>query len=185
MLFARKANGGLRLCIDYRNLNKYTKKVNYPLPHIDVLHDTIAGAKVYTALDLAQGYHQLRIKEDDQHKTAFVTQCGQWQWIMMPFGLTSAPSSFQRLLNTILKPHQNPFVLVYLDDVLIFSNDLEEHLQHIDTVLTLLNDNSIRLRLSKCFFAKNELEYLGHVVSREGLRPTNSKIKSVTEWPTP
>jgi len=96
-----------------------------------------------------------------------------------------APSSFQRLLNTILKPRQNPFVLVYLDDVLIFSNDLEEHLQHIDTVLTLLNDNSIRLRLSKCFFAKNELEYLGHVVSREGLRPTNSKIKSVTEWPTP
>ena len=124
VLFARKANGGLRLCIDYKNLNKYTKKVNYPLPHIDVLLDIIAGAKVYTALDLAQGYHQLRIKEDDQHKTAFVTQYGQWQWIVMPFGLTSAPSSFQRLLNHILKPHENPFVLVYNNDVLIFSNDL-------------------------------------------------------------
>ena len=92
----------------------------------------------------------------------------------MPFGLTSAPSSFQRLLNHILKPHQNPFVLVYLDDVLIFSNGIEEHLAHVDAVLTLLNDNSIRLRLSKCFFAKNEFEYLGHMVSGEGLRPTNS-----------
>ena len=100
----------------------------------------------------------------------------------MPFGLTSAPSSFQRLLNHILKPHENPFVLVYLDDVLIFTNSLEEHL---DKVLTLLNDNSIRLRLSKCFFAKNELEYLEHIVSGEGLKPTNSKIKVVTQWPTP
>ncbi len=103
----------------------------------------------------------------------------------MTFGLTSLPSSFQRLLNHILKPHDNPFVLVYLDDVLIFSNNLEEHVEHIDKVLTLLNDNSIRLRLSKCLFAKNELEYLGHIVSGEGLKPTNSKIKAATEWPTP
>ncbi len=119
------------MCIDYRNLNKYTKNVNYPLPHIDVLLDTIAGAKVYTTLDLVQGYHQLRIKEDDQHKTTFVTQYGQWQWIVMPFGLTSAPSAFQRLLNHILKPHENPFVLVYLDDVLIFSNNIEEHIDQV------------------------------------------------------
>jgi hypothetical protein len=124
--------------------HKYIKKVNCPLPHIDVLLDIIAGAKIYTALDLAQGYHQLRIKEDDQQKTTFVTQYGQWQWIVMPFGPTSAPSSFQRLLNYILKTHENPFVLVYLDDVLIFSNDLEEHLDHIYKILTLLNDNSIR-----------------------------------------
>ena len=103
----------------------------------------------------------------------------------MPFGLTSAPSSFQRLLNRILKPHENPFVLVYLDDVLIFSNDLDEHIEHVDKVLTLLDENSVRLRLSKCFFAKKELEYLGHMVSEEGLKPTDSKIKAVTEWPTP
>ena len=103
----------------------------------------------------------------------------------MPFGLTSAPSSFQRLLNHILKPHENPFILVYLDDVLIFSNDLDGHIEHIDKVLTLLEENAIRLRLSKCFFAKKELEYLGHMVSGEGLKPTDSKIKAVTEWPTP
>ena len=99
----------------------------------------------------------------------------------MPFGLTSAPSSFQRLFNYILKPHENPFVLVYLDDVLIFSNNLEEHIDHIDRVLTLLNDNSIRLRLSKCFFARNELEHLGHMVSEQGLRPTFG-LKFLWQW---
>ena len=116
------------------------------MPHFDVLLDAIAGAKVCTTLDLAQGYHQLRIKDDDRHMTAFVTQYGQLQWIVMPFGLTSAPSSFQLLSNHILKPHENPFVLVYLDDVLIFSNNLEEHLDHVDKVLALLKDNSARLR---------------------------------------
>lgn len=137
------------------------------MPHIDVLLDTIVDAKVYTTFDLEQGYHQLRITNDDQEKTAFVTQYSQCQRILMPFGLTSALSSFQRLLNYILKSHENPIALVYLDDVLTFSNDVEEHLDHVDRVITLLNDNSIRLRLSKCLFAENELEYLGRMVSGE------------------
>ena len=103
----------------------------------------------------------------------------------MPFGLTSAPSSFQRLMTSILQPHKHTFILVYLDDVLIFSNSLEEHLQHLDTALTMLESNDIRLRLQKCWFAKNELEYLGHMVSHAGLRPSPNKIKAVQDWPRP
>jgi hypothetical protein len=185
VLFARKANGGLRMCVDYRQLNKYTKKVNFPIPHADMLLDMLSGAAVYTALDLALGYHQLRIKPEDTHKTSMNTQFGQWEFLVLPFGLSSAPSSFQRLMNHILKPHVNTFVLVYLDDVLIFSKSTHEHLTHLDTVLQLLEDNDIRLRLQKCWFARKELEYLGHMVSGSGIRPSDSKIKAVTEWPVP
>ena len=185
VLFARKANGGLRLCIDYRHLNKYTKKVNYPLPNVDMLLDTLSGARVYTALDCSQGFHQLRIDPDSQEKTSFITQYGQWQWTVLPMGLSSAPSSFQRLLNTVLKPHVNTFVLIYLDDILIFSDSLDEHLQHIEIVLKLLEENNLSLRLPKCFWAKDEMEYLGHMVSQAGLRPTQSKVKTISEWPTP
>ena len=141
-----------------------------------MLLDTLAGAKVYSALDLSQGFHQLRLKDHDSYKTSFVTQFGQWEWLVLPFGLSSGPSSFQRLLNHILKPHVNSFVLVYLDDVLIFSDTLDEHLDHISTVLTLLEQNHIRLRLSKCFSAKNELEYLGHMVSSKGLTPIDATV---------
>ena len=185
VLFAKKANGGLRMCIDYRGLNKYTKKVNFPIPHADMLLDMLSGAKVYSALDLALGYHQLRIKPDDVHKTAFATQFGQFEFLVMPFGLTSAPSSFQRLMTSILKPYNNTFVLVYLDDILIFSNSLDEHITHLDFVLSKLEENDIRLRLSKCFFGKSELEYLGHTVSGAGMRPSPSKLKAVKDWPRP
>ena len=147
----RKANGGLRLCIDYRHLNKYTKKVNYPLPNVDMLLDTLSGSRIFSALDCSQGFHQLRIDPDSQEMTNFITQYGQWQWTVMPMGLSSAPSSFQRLLNHVLKPHINTFVLIYLDDILIFSNSLEEHLEHIDIVLRLLKENNLSLRLPKCF----------------------------------
>ena len=185
ILFAKKADGSLRLCVDYRGLNKITKKVQFPLPNIDTLLDSFAGSTVFTALDLAQGYHQLRVKEDDIHKTAFKTQFGLFEFCVMPFGLTNAPATFQRVMTHILKPHINSFVLVYLDDILIFSRNKEEHLEHLEKVFSLLEQNDFRLRLDKCFFAKDKLNYLGHTISSAGLQPESSKIEAVKSWPKP
>ena len=185
ILFAKKADGSLRLCVDYRGLNKITKKVQFPLPNIDTLLDSFAGATVFTALDLAQGYHQLRVSEKDIHKTAFKTQFGLFEFCVMPFGLTNAPATFQRVMTHILQPHNNPFVLVYLDDILIFSRTKEEHLQHLETVFSLLAKHDFRLRIDKCFFAKNKLNYLGHTISSDGLQPESSKIEAVKSWPKP
>jgi hypothetical protein len=185
ILFQRKADGSLRLCVDYRGLNRYTKRVEFPLPHIDTLLDQLAGSNVYTALDLAQGYHQVRVKEEDIYKTAFKTQYGLFEFLVMPFGLSSAPSTFQRLMNHVLKPEQNTFVLVYLDDVLIFSKSLDEHIVHLDKVLSLLAANQLNLRLTKCHIGKKQLDYLGHVISAEGMKPSSKKLTAVSEWPTP
>jgi len=185
ILFAKKADGSLRLCVDYRGLNKITKKVQFPLPNIDTLLDSFAGSTVFTALDLAQGYHQLRVKEDDIHKTAFKTQFGLFEFCVMPFGLTNAPATFQRVMTHISKPHVNSFVFVYLDDILIFSRNEDEHLKHLEKVFSLLEQNDFRLRLDKCFFAKDKLNYLGHTISSAGLQPESSKIEAVKSWPKP
>ena len=173
------------MCIDYRQLNKYTKRIEFPVPNADMLLDMLSGAAVYSALDLALGYHQLRIKDSDVQKTSFKCQFGQFEFLVMPFGLTNAPSAFQRWMNHVLQPHKNTFILVYLDDVLIFSNSLDEHLRHLDTTLGLLANHDIRLRLPKCFFGKNELEYLGHMVSQAGLRPSDNKVAAVKHWAPP
>ena len=185
VLFQRKADGSLRLCVDYRGLNRHTHRVEFPLTYIDTLLDQLTGSSVYTALDLAQGYHQVRVKEDDIYKTAFKTQYGLFDFLVMPFGLSSAPSTFQRLMNHVLKPEQNTFILVYLDDVLIFSKSHEEHLKHLDIVLALLAENQLTLKLSKCHIGKQQLDYLGHVISAKGMKPSPKKISAVTEWPIP
>ena len=185
VLFQRKADGSLRMCVDYRGLNKYTKRVEFPLPNVDTLLDQLAGSFVYTALDLAQGYHQVRIKDEDIYKTAFKTQYGLFEFLVMPFGLTSAPSTFQRLMNHVLKPEENTFVLVYLDDILIFSQTLEEHICHLDKVLSMLSEHHLVLRLSKCHIGKSQLEYLGHTLSSKGLAPSIKKVKAVNDWPIP
>ena len=185
VLFARKANGTLRLCVDYRALNKYTKRVEFPLPNIDTILDTLGGSQIFTALDLAQGYHQIRVEEKDVHKTAFKTQFGLFEFTVLPFGLTAAPSTFQRLMNHVIRPHEKGYVICYLDDILIHSKSVDAHLHHLDEILHILSENNLKLRLEKCDFAMNALDYLGHTISGQGIQPSESKIRAVNDWPIP
>jgi hypothetical protein len=185
ILFAKKADGSLRMCVDYRGLNKITRRSAYPLPLIDNMLDVLAGAKCFSKLDLAQGYHQIRMYEPDIHKTAFNCQFGQFEFCVMPFGLSGAPGTFQRIMNNIFKEYINKFVMVYMDDILIYSPSLELHLNHLNQVLTTLKQNKFYLRIDKCAFGLKEIEYLGHIVNQNGIKPTQKKIKAVMDWPIP
>ncbi len=185
ILFTDKKDGGLRMCIDYRALNKLTIKNRYPLPRIDDLLDAAQGAKVFSSLDLLSGYHQIRIQPEDVPKTAFRTPLGLYQWKVLSFGLTNAPATFQTVMNNVLRPVLGKFVLVYLDDILIFSQNMDEHLQHLRTVLQLLRDNHLYAKMSKCVFARTELEFLGHILSGDGLRVDPKKTSAVADWPVP
>ena len=185
VLFVKKPDGSLRMCVDYRALNSATIKNKYPLPRIDDLLDKLGGAKVFSKIDLASGYHQVRIAEADIHKTAFITPFGLYEFKVMPFGLCNAPATFQRMMNNILMPYLGKFVLVYLDDICIYSQNEEEHREHIAKVLSLLEDNELIARSSKCTFGVRQMDFLGHVVTDEGLKVQSSKVKAVTDWPTP
>ena len=185
VLFIPKKDGKWRLCIDYRALNKITVKNRYPLPKVEELMDRLHGARYFTKLDLSSGYHQIRVKEADIHKTAFVSRYGLFEYTVMPFGLCNAPATFQRIMNHLLRDGLDEFVLVFLDDILIYSRTKEEHLQHIRAVLKKLQDEKFYGRLKKCDFFKTEVEYLGFDVGADGIKPSLSKIKAVLEWPTP
>lgn len=185
ILFVPKKNGKLRMCIDYRALNKITVKNRYPLPRIDELMDQLHGATMFSKLDLQSGYWQIRIAEQDVPKTAFRTRYGHFEWKVMPFGLTNAPATFQHLMNKILQPYLDKFVVVYLDDILIFSKTPEEHLEHVATVLEILKENQLYVGLDKCAFGLSEIDFLGHIVSAEGIKPDPKKVAAVKEWPTP
>jgi len=185
ILFVRKKNGKLRMCVDYRALNKITVKNRYPLPRIDDLMDQLHGATVFSKLDLQSGYWQIRIAEKDVPKTAFRTRYGHFEWRVMPFGLTNAPATFQALMNRILQPYLDRFVVVYLDDILIYSKTPEEHIQHVDQVLQVLQQNELYVGLDKCGFLLRDTEFLGHVVGADGIKPDPKKVSAVTEWPVP
>jgi hypothetical protein len=185
ILFARKKDGTLRMCVDYRALNAITVKDKYPLPRIDELFDVMRGATIFTSLDLAQGYHQVRIQEQHIHRTAFRTRFGLYEFTVLPFGLTNAPPTFMRLMHSILGPYLDKFVVVFLDDICIFSSNAEDHLHHIDTVLKTLAAHNLKVKLSKCSFGRQELEFLGHLISRQGVRPDPRKLQAVRDWPIP
>ncbi|CAI7769555.1 unnamed protein product, partial [Closterium sp. NIES-54] len=185
ILFVNKKGGGLRMCVDYRALNKITVKNRYPLPRIEDLFDRLQGAQWFSALDLAQGYHQLRITEEDVPKTAFRTPFGHFQWRVLSFGLTNAPASFQRAMNDVFREAIGQFVLVYLDDILVYSKTEEEHTQHLKWVLGKLREHKFFARLWKCHFYKRELEYLGHLVGNDGLKVDPKKVAAVQQWPVP
>jgi hypothetical protein len=185
VLFAKKKNGGLRLCIDYRALNKLTVKNKYSLPMVSDIFDRLHGAKYFTSIDLFSGYHQVRLNDEDIHKTAFNTRYGHFEWLVLCFGLTNAPSTFQRLMNDIFRDLLDDFVVVYLDDILIFSRTKEDHIKHVRIVLERLRANSLHANPSKCHFGLLELEYLGFVVSEKGVSPAPSKVSSIQEWPIP
>jgi len=191
ILFGKKKGGQLRLVHDYRALNKLSIRDQFPLPRIDELLDKLRGATVYSALDLTSGYHQVRMKVSDIPKTAFRTPLGLYEFLVMPFGLSGAPSCFSRLMHTVLQPlmprvpGDREFVLVYLDDVLVFSRTLEEHAEDCRRVLSVLRQHKLVAKPSKCNFCKSELEYLGHIVSAEGIRTDPRKVQAVADWPTP
>ena len=185
ILFVAKKDGGLRMCVDYRALNKQTVKNRYPLPRIDDLLDTLHGAKYFSALDLQQAYHQVRLKPDDIPKTAFITPKGQYEYRVLSFGLSNAPATFQALMNRVLAPFLGKFCLVYMDDILVFSKTPEEHVQHLRQVLTCFRQQTLYCKLSKCKFAMTSVPFLGHVVSHEGLSPNPAKVQVLRDWPEP
>src|SRR4051794_25451824 len=185
ILFVKKKDGSLRMCIDYRALNKLTIKNRYPLPRIDEIFDRVQGAKVFSKLDLRSGYHQIRIQDKDVPKTAFRTRYGHYEFTVMPFGLTNAPATFQRLINNIFHLLLDDCVVVYLDDILIYSPDLESHHQYLQQVFDILRREKLYCKMSKCEFLKSSVEYLGHVISDKGIQVDPKKIESIQSWPAP
>ena len=185
VLFVQKKDGSLRMCVDYRALNKITVRDRYPLPRIDELLDRLHGCKVFSSLDLQSGYHQIRIADADKEKTAMVTSAGQFQFKVLCFGLTNAPATFQRVMNKIFQPYIGKFVLVYLDDILVMSRSAAEHEHHLRTVLHILRENQLSAKLSKCEFNRPQLHFLGHVVGRDGISVDPDKIAVIRDWPVP
>jgi hypothetical protein len=185
VLFVKKKDGAMRMCIDYRDLNRITIKNRYPLPRVEELFDRLKGAQFFSKIDLRSGYHQVRIHPEDVHKTAFRTRYGHYEFLVLPFGLTNAPATFMHLMQSIFGPYLDHFVIVFLDDILIYSKTAEEHEQHVRKVLELLRKNKLYAKASKCEFFKQELSFLGHVVSAEGVSMERDKVKAIQEWPVP
>ena len=185
ILFVKKKTGEMRMCVDYRALNNITIKNSYPLPRIDELFDRLQGAKYFSKIDLRSGYHQIRIAEGDEAKTAFRTRYGHFEFLVLPFGLTNVPGTFMHLMHETFRQHLDNFVLVFLDDILIFSKTLDEHERHVRQVLDTLRKEKLFAKESKCDFFKTEVEFLGHLVGRDGVRMMEDKVKAIGEWPTP
>ena len=185
MLFVKKKDGTLRLCIDYRQLNKLTVKNKYPLPRIDDLFDQLKGASIFSKIDLRSGYHQLRIKDADVHKTTFRKRYGHYESHVRPFGLKNAPVAFMDLMNHVFRPYVDQFVVVYIDDILVYSKDRENHDTHLQVVLETLIKEQLYAKLSTCEFWMNEVSFLGHIVLKEGIRVDPKKIEVVVEWKPP
>ena len=185
VLFVKKKDGSMRLCIDYRELNKVTVKNRYPLPRIDDLFDQLQGATVFSKIDLRSGYHQLRIKDEDVPKTAFRSRYGHYEFIVMSFGLTNAPAVFMDLMNRVFREFLDTFVIVFIDDILIYSKTEAEHEEHLRMVLQTLRDNKLYAKFSKCEFWLKQVSFLGHVVSKAGVSVDPAKIEAVTGWTRP
>ena len=185
MVLARKKSGKLRLCIDYRLLNLKTRKDAYPLPRIDESFDSLAGARYFSTIDLQSAYNQVEIEEADRHKTAFTSPLGLLEFNRMSFGLCSAPATFQRLMQTVLREELFSSVLVFLDDVIVYSASLESHLSDLGTVLKKLQAHGLKVQPAKCHFLKEEVHYLGHVLSAEGVATNPESVTAVVDWPVP
>ncbi|GJR80514.1 putative nucleotidyltransferase, ribonuclease H [Tanacetum coccineum] len=185
VLFVKKKDGSFRMCIDYRELNKLTIKNRYPLPRIDDLFDQLQGSSVYSKIDLRSGYHQLRVREEDIPKTAFRTRYGHYEFQVMPFGLTNAPAVFMDLMNRVCKPYLDKFVIVFIDDILIYSRNEEEHASHLRIILELLRKEKLYAKFSKCDFWIHIVQFLGHLIDNQGLHVDPAKIEAVKNWTSP
>ncbi|GKD24952.1 putative reverse transcriptase domain-containing protein [Tanacetum coccineum] len=185
VLFVKKKDGSFRMCIDYRELNKLTVKNRYPLPRIDDLFDQLQGSSVYSKIDLRSGYHQLRVREEDIPKTAFRTRYGHYEFQVMPFGLTNAPAVFMDLMNRVCKPYLDKFVIVFIDDILIYSKNKKEHEEHLKQILELLKKEELYAKFSKCEFWIPKVQFLGQVIDSEGIHVDPAKIESIKDWTSP
>jgi hypothetical protein len=184
-LFIKKKDESLRLCIDYRPLNAVTIKNMYPLPRIDVLFDQLVGAKVFSKIDLRSGYHQIKIRASDIPKTVFSTRYGLYEYLVMSFGLTNAPAYFMYLMNSVFMPELEKFVVVFIDDILVYSNNEAEHAKHLHTVLQCLREHRLYAKLSKCDFWLKEIKFLGHTISEGGIAVDPDKVQEVMNWKPP
>ena len=185
VLFIKKKDGSLRLCVDFCRLNKIIKKDRYPLPLISDLLDSPCKACIYTKIDLRHAYHLVHIAEGDEWKTAFRTRYGAFKWSVMLFGLTNTPTAFQRFMNDVFSNLLDVCIVVYLDDILIYSDNITQHRKHVKEVLKRLQKAGLYAKTEKCEFHSNSIEYLGYVLSPYGLTMSDAKVKTIQEWPEP
>ena len=185
VIFIPKPGGKWRMCMDYRALNDKTRKNTYPLPRIDECIDSFSQARIFTKLDLLSGYWQLRIADADIHKTAFNTRQGKFEFLVMPFGLTNAPATFQSMMNSVLRPYLFKFVVVYLDDIVVYSQNPQEHAEHLRLVFEALDKHDLYAHPDKCVVGTDDITFCGHRITQGRTEPLRDKVQVIKDWPQP
>ncbi|KAI3824123.1 hypothetical protein L1987_05572 [Smallanthus sonchifolius] len=185
VLFVKKKDGSMRMCIDYRELNKVTIKNIYPLPRIDDLFDQLQGACCFSKTDLRSGYHQLKVQEEDISKTAFRTRYRHYEFTIMPFGLTNAPAAFMDMMNRICKPYLDRFVIMFIDDILIYCKSEGDHAEHLRILLGILRHEKLYAKFSKCESRLSEVQFIGHVINSNGIQVDPAKVEAIKKWEIP
>ena len=185
IVLVRKKDNSLRLCVDYRRLNAKTIRDQFPLPRVEQTFDVLHGSTMFSTMDLTSGYNQIAVADEDREKTAFTTPFGLYEFNRMPFGLTNAPATFQCLMQHCFRDEVFDILLVFLDDIIVYSRTLKEHIERLDKVFTILRNHGLKVKMRKCSFFQSSVKYLGHVVSKDGISTDDEKIKCIVNWKVP